>query len=94
MENFQQQIINLLKEMAIAALEACVTFFKDLSSFRNRLITYVCLIGLLFLFSRNAQPGTQVAIISILSVCISYYFKLRNDSSRIEQDKKDEEDKK
>lgn len=93
MENFQQQIINLLKEMAIAALEACVNFFKDLSSFRNRLITYVCLIGLLFLFSKNAQPGTQVAIISILSVCISYYFKLRNDSSRMDREKKDEDEK-
>lgn len=81
-KNFQQEIIDLLKEMAIAALEALKMTFKDFSSFRNRLIGYVCLLGVIVLLSSKAQTGVQAAVIGILGVIISYYFKQRNDSKK------------
>ena len=79
-KDFKEQIIYLLKEMAIAALEALKMTFKDFSSFRNRLIGYVCLLGVIVLLSSKAQTGVQAAVIGILGVIISYYFKQRNDS--------------
>lgn len=87
-KTFKQEIIDLLKEMLLAALEAGVSLFKDLKSFRNRLITYVCLIGLIALVF-GSQPGAQVAIITIIGTVVSYYFKQRNDSKAIEKDKED-----
>lgn len=79
-KDFKEQIIDLLKEMAIAVLEALKMTFKDFSSFRNRLIGYVCLLGIIVLLSSKAQTGVQAAVIGILGVIISYYFKQRNDS--------------
>lgn len=81
-KDFKEQIIDLLKEMAIAALEALKMTFKDFSSFRNRLIGYVCLLGIIVLLSSKAQTGVQAAVIGILGVIISYYFKQRNDSNK------------
>lgn len=79
-KDFKEQITDLLKDMAIAALEAVKMTFKDFSSFRNRLIGYVCLLGIIVLLSSKAQAGVQTAVIGILGVIISYYFKQRNDS--------------
>lgn len=93
MKTFKEEIIELLKDMAIAALNALKMTFKDFSSFRNRLIGYVCLIGLIVLLSEKAQSGVQAAVIGILGVIISYYFKQRNDSEKLnKEDDKDEKD--
>lgn len=81
-KDFKEQIIDLLKEMTIAALEALKMTFKDFSSFRNRLIGYVCLLGIIVLLSSKAQAGVQAAVVGILGVIISYYFKQRNDSNK------------
>lgn len=91
-KDFKEQIIDLLKEMVIAALEALKMTFKDFSSFRNRLIGYVCLIGIIVLLSDKAQAGVQVAIFTILGTVISYYFKQRNDNQKMnKKDKKSNE---
>ena len=79
-KNFQQEIIDLLKDMAIAALNAAKMTLKDFSSFRNRLIGYVCILGIVVILSEKTQAGVQAAVIGILGVIISYYFKQRNDS--------------
>ena len=81
-KDFKKQIIDLLKEMTIAALEALKMTFKDFCSFRNRLIGYVCLLGIIVLLSSKTQTGVQAAVIGILGVIISYYFKQRNDSKK------------
>ena len=77
---FKQEIIDLLKEMTVAFLQSIKMFFIDLKGFRNRLITFVCLLGLLLVISEQAQTGAQVSILGILGVIISYYFKQRNDT--------------
>ena len=91
-KSFEQEIIDLLKDMVIAALTAIKMTLKDFSSFRNRLIGYICLIGVIVLLSDKAQAGVQVAIFTILGTVISYYFKQRNDSQKIKKkDKKSNE---
>ena len=77
---FKQEIIDLLKEMTVAFLQSIKMFFIDLKGFRNRLITFVWLLGLLLVISEKAQTGAQVSILGILGVIISYYFKQRNDT--------------
>lgn len=81
-KTFKQEIIDLLKEMAIALLEALKMSFKDFSSFRNRLIGYVCLLGLLLIISEKSQAGAQIAILGIIGTIISYYFKQRNEGDK------------
>ena len=94
MKTFKEEIIELLKDMAISALNALKMTFKDFSSFRNRLIGYVCLIGLIVLLSEKAQPGVQAAVVGILGVIISYYFKQRNDNDRIHKEGEEDENEK
>lgn len=94
MKTFNEQIIDLLKDMAIAALEALKMTLVDFSSFRNRLIGFVCLMCLVVVLSDKAQPGIQVSAFGILGVIVSYYFKTRIDSQKIEQDREEEEDEK
>ena len=77
---FKQEIIDLLKEMTVAFLQSVKMFFIDLKVFRNSLITFVCLLGLLLVISEKAQTGSQVSILGILGVIISYYFKQMNDT--------------
>lgn len=84
-KNFEQEIIELLKDMAIAFLTAIKMTLKDFYSFRNRLIGYICLIGIIVLLSDKAQAGVQVAIFTILGTVVSYYFKQRNDSQKIKK---------
>lgn len=93
MKTFKEEIIDLLKDMAIAALKALKMTFIDFSSFRNRLIGYICVVGIIVLLSEKAQAGVQVAIFTILGTVVSYYFKQRNDSDRINKEEEDEEDK-
>ena len=91
-KSFEQEIKDLLKDMAIALLTAIKMTFKDFSSFRNRLIGYICLVGIIVLLSDKAQAGVQVAIFTILGTVVSYYFKQRNDSQKIKKkDKKSNE---
>lgn len=91
-KSFEQEIIDLLKDMVIAALTAIKMTLKDFSSFRNRLIGYICLIGIIVLLSDKTQAGVQVAIFTILGTVISYYFKQRNDSQKMnKKDKKSNE---
>lgn len=78
-DSFKDEIVDLLKDMAIAALEAIKMFFKDLKGFRNRLITFVCLLGLILVLSEKSQTGAQVSVLGIIGVIVSYYFKQRND---------------
>ena len=91
-KSFEQEIIDLFKDMAIAALTAIKMTLKDFYSFRNRLIGYICLVGIIVLLSEKAQAGVQVAIFTILGTVVSYYFKQRNDSQKIKKkDKKSNE---
>ena len=80
-KSFKDEVIGLLKDMAIAALEAIKMFFKDLKGFRNRLITFVCLLGLILVLSEKSQTGAQVSVLGIIGVIVSYYFKQRNDGN-------------
>lgn len=84
-KSFEQEIIELLKDMAIAFLTTIKMTLKDFYSFRNRLIGYICLIGIIVLLSDKAQAGVQVAIFTILGTVVSYYFKQRNDSQKIKK---------
>lgn len=91
-KSFEQEIVDLFKDMAIAALTAIKMTLKDFYSFRNRLIGYICLVGIIVLLSEKAQAGVQVAIFTILGTVVSYYFKQRNDSQKIKKkDKKSNE---
>lgn len=83
-KTFTQEIIDLLKDITIAALKALKMFFTDLSGFRNRLIVFVCLLGLILVISERAQTGAQVSVLGIIGVIISYYFKQRNDSEEMQ----------
>ncbi|MCM1260565.1 MAG: hypothetical protein NC222_06380 [Staphylococcus sp.] len=92
-KNFNQEIIELLKEMAIAFLQAIKMFFIDLQGFRNRLITFVCVLGILLVISEKSQTGAQVSVLGIIGVIISYYFKQRNDSKKIDCEEENEDEK-
>lgn len=83
-KTFKEELIELLKDIAVAFLHAVKMFFVDLKGFRNRLIAFVCVLGLVLIISDKAQTGAQVSILGILSVIISYYFKQRNDAENKE----------
>lgn len=78
-KSFKEEITELLKDMTIALLQSVKMFFIDLKGFRNRLITFICLLGLILVISEKSQTGAQVSILGILGVIVSYYFKQRND---------------
>lgn len=78
-KSFKEEITELLKDMVIALLQSTKMFFIDLKGFRNRLITFICLLGLILVISEKSQTGAQVSILGILGVIVSYYFKQRND---------------
>lgn len=90
-ETFVQQIKDLLRDMAIAALESLVSFFQDLKSFRNRLVVYIALLGLLvILYNKDAK--VIISVVSIISIVFSYYFKTRIDSAKLELEYKEEKE--
>lgn len=78
-KTFKEEITELLKDMMIALLQSVKMFFIDLKGFRNRLITFICLLGFILVISEKSQTGAQVSILGILGVIVSYYFKQRND---------------
>lgn len=90
-ETFVQQIKDLLRDMTIAALESLVSFFQDLKSFRNRLVVYIALLGLLVILC-NKDAKVIISVVSIISIVFSYYFKTRIDSAKLELEYKEEKE--
>lgn len=79
---FINQVLTILGDILIAVLNVIKMFFKDFSSFRNRLIGYICVVGLIVILSENVSSEVQIAIFTIVGTCIGYYFKQRNDSNK------------
>lgn len=79
---FIKQIFTILQDIILAILNVVKMFFKDFSSFRNRLIGYICIVGLIVIFNKNVSSEVQIAIFTIVGTCIGYYFKQRNDANK------------
>lgn len=92
-KTFICQVYRLLQDIILAFLNVLLYFFKDLKSFRNRLVVFISLLGLIVIFY-NKDAKVIISVVSIIGVVFSYYFKIRNDSIKIDLETKKNKGKK
>ena len=96
MFNFIKKVFTLLGDIIVAILEANLTLFQDLKSFRNKLVFFTCgLTVLIILLDRDYR--VMLAALGLFEFFICYYFNNRKikDATIVEKivksSKKDEE---
>ena len=73
---FIKNVINLLQRIVIAILEANLSLFEDLKSFRNKLVFFTCLlVVLIILLDRDYR--VMLAALGLFEFFICYYFNNR-----------------
>ena len=73
---FIKNVINLLQRIIIAILEANLSLFEDLKSFRNKLVFFTCLlVVLIILLDRDYR--VMLAALGLFEFFICYYFNNR-----------------
>lgn len=76
MIKFIKDVINLLQRIVIAILEANLSLFEDLKSFRNKLVFFTCLlVVLIILLDRDYR--VMLAALGLFEFFICYYFNNR-----------------
>jgi len=93
---FIKKVFTLLGDIIVALLEANLTLFQDLKSFRNKLVFFTCgLTVLIILLDRDYR--VMLAALGLFEFFICYYFNNRKikDATIVEKivkaAKKDEE---
>ena len=77
--SFWKEAYELVKELGLAFLEFWVSIFKDLHSFRNKLVLISTLLCLYVIWSSQSDTVIVTAL-GIWNIIIAYYFKKRNES--------------
>lgn len=73
---FIKNVINLLQRIVIAILEANLSLFEDLKSFRNKLVFFTCLlVVMIILLDRDYR--VMLAALGLFEFFICYYFNNR-----------------
>lgn len=76
MIKFIKDVINLLQRIVIAILEANLSLFEDLKSFRNKLVFFTCLlVVMIILLDRDYR--VMLAALGLFEFFICYYFNNR-----------------
>ena len=76
MINFIKKVFTLLGDIILAILEANLTLFQDLKSFRNKLVFFTCaLTVLIILLDRDYR--VILAALGLFEFFICYYFNNR-----------------
>ena len=76
MIKFIKDVLNLLQKIVIAILEANLSLFEDLKSFRNKLVFFTCLlVVLIILLDRDYR--VMLASLGLFEFFICYYFNNR-----------------
>lgn len=73
---FIKKVFTLLGDIIVAILEANLTLFQDLKSFRNKLVFFTCgLTVLIILLDRDYR--VMLAALGLFEFFICYYFNNR-----------------
>ena len=86
MLSFIKKVFTLLGDIIVAILEANLTLFQDLKSFRNKLVFFTCgLTVLIILLDRDYR--VMLAALGLFEFFICYYFNNRKikDASIVEK---------
>lgn len=74
--NFIKKVFKLIGDIIVAILEANLTLFQDLKSFRNKLVFFTCcLVVLIILLDRDYRVA--LASLGLFEFFICYYFNNR-----------------
>ena len=74
--NFIKKVIKLICDIIIAILEANLSLFQDLKSFRNKLVFFTCcIVVLIILLDRDYRVA--LASLGLFEFFICYYFNNR-----------------
>ena len=74
--NFIKKVFKLIGDIIVAILEANLTLFQDLKSFRNKLVFFTCgLTVLIILLDRDYRVA--LASLGLFEFFICYYFNNR-----------------
>lgn len=83
---FIKKVFSLIGDIIIAILEANLSLFEDLKSFRNKLVFFTCLlVVLIILLDRDYR--VMLAALGLFEFFICYYFNNRKvkDASIVEK---------
>lgn len=73
---FAKKVFSLIGDIIIAILEANLSLFEDLKSFRNKLVFFTCLlVVLIILLDRDYR--VMLAALGLFEFFICYYFNNR-----------------
>lgn len=74
--NFIKKVFKLIGDIIVAILEANLSLFQDLKSFRNKLVFFTCcLVVLIILLDRDYR--VMLAALGLFEFFICYYFNNR-----------------
>lgn len=76
MINFIKKVFTLLCDIIVAILEANLTLFQDLKSFRNKLVFFTCGLTLLIIIL-DRDYRVMLAALGLFEFFICYYFNNR-----------------
>ena len=71
-----KKIFKLMGDIIVAILEANLTLFQDLKSFRNKLVFFTCLLTLLIILL-DRDYRVMLAALGLFEFFICYYFNNR-----------------
>ena len=74
--NFIKKVFKLIGDIIVAILEANLSLFQDLKSFRNKLVFFTCCIVLLIILL-DRDYRVALASLGLFEFFICYYFNNR-----------------